>query len=54
MLLGSTGDWPGLKRHAGLHTSITNGPIIYELDGIPYVVVGAGDTLYTFALTLGK
>jgi len=40
--------------HAGLHTSITNGPIIYELDGIPYVVVGAGDSLYAFALTLGR
>ena len=27
--------------HAGLHTSITNGPITYELDGIQYVVVAA-------------
>jgi len=36
--------------HAGLHTSITNGPITYELDGTQYVVVGAGDSLYGFAL----
>ena len=34
----------------GLHTSITNGPITYELDGTQYVVVGAGDSLYAFAL----
>ena len=37
--------------HAGLHTSITNGPITFELDGMPYVVVGAGDSLYAFVLT---
>jgi alcohol dehydrogenase (cytochrome c) len=36
--------------HAGLHTPLTNGPITYELDGTQYVVVGAGDTLYAFAL----
>ncbi len=36
--------------HAGLHASITNGPITYELDGTQYVVVGAGDSLYAFAL----
>ena len=36
--------------HAGLHTSITNGPITYELDGIQYVVVAANDTLYAFAM----
>ena len=36
--------------HARLHTSITNGPITYELDGTQYVVVGAGDSLYAFAL----
>jgi alcohol dehydrogenase (cytochrome c) len=36
--------------HAGLHASITNGPITYELDGLQYVVVGAGDSLYAFVL----
>jgi alcohol dehydrogenase (cytochrome c) len=36
--------------HAGLHTSITNGAITYELDGTQYVVVGAGDSLYAFAM----
>jgi alcohol dehydrogenase (cytochrome c) len=36
--------------HAGLHTPLTNGPITYELDGTQYVVVGAGDTLYAFAV----
>ncbi len=34
--------------HAGLHTSITNGPITYALDGIQYVVVAANDSLYAF------
>jgi len=36
--------------HAALHTSVTNGPITYELDGVQYLVVGAGDTLYSFAM----
>jgi alcohol dehydrogenase (cytochrome c) len=36
--------------HAGLHTSVSNSPITYELDGIQFVVVGAGDTLYAFAM----
>jgi len=36
--------------HAGLHTSVTNGPITFELDGVQFVVVAAGDTLYAFAL----
>jgi outer membrane protein assembly factor BamB len=35
--------------HAGLHASITNGPITYQLDGIQYIVVAANDTLYAFA-----
>jgi alcohol dehydrogenase (cytochrome c) len=37
--------------HAGLHTSMTNGPITYELDGLQYIVIGAGDSLYAFAMT---
>jgi alcohol dehydrogenase (cytochrome c) len=36
--------------HAGLHTSITNGPITYAIDDAQYVVVGAGDSLYAFVL----
>ena len=36
--------------HAGLHTSVSNGPITFELDGRQYVVVGAGDMLYAFTL----
>jgi alcohol dehydrogenase (cytochrome c) len=35
--------------HAGLHTPTSNGPITYELDGVQYVVVGAGDSLYAFS-----
>jgi alcohol dehydrogenase (cytochrome c) len=34
--------------HDRLHTSITNGPITYQLDGRQYV--GAGDALYAFTL----
>jgi alcohol dehydrogenase (cytochrome c) len=36
--------------HAGLHQSMTNAPITYELDGQQYVVVGAGDSVYAFRL----
>jgi alcohol dehydrogenase (cytochrome c) len=36
--------------HERLHTSITNGPITYRLDDRQYVVAGAGDRLYAFAL----
>ena len=36
--------------HAGLNASVTNGPITYELDGMQYVVVGAGDTLWAFVM----
>jgi alcohol dehydrogenase (cytochrome c) len=35
---------------AGLGTNTTNGPQTFLLDGRQYVVVGAGDTLYAFAL----
>jgi hypothetical protein len=27
---------------------LSNTPITYELDGVQYLVVAAGDTLYTF------
>ena len=36
--------------HAGLGTNTNNGPESYMLDGRQYVVVGAGDTLYSFTL----
>ena len=42
----ATGD---LLWHAALSASVSNGPMTYELDGLQYLVVGAGDTLYTFA-----
>jgi len=36
--------------HTGLTNPLTNGPVSYLLDGKQYVVAGAGDTLFTFAL----
>jgi acido-empty-quinoprotein group A len=36
--------------HAGLGTNTSNGPQTFLVDGRQYVVVGAGDTLYAFAL----
>src|SRR5262245_46242689 len=36
--------------HDRLHASISNGPITYQLGSAQYVVVGAGDTLYSFKL----
>jgi alcohol dehydrogenase (cytochrome c) len=36
--------------HVGLGTNTTNGPETYILDGRQYILVGAGDTLYAFAL----
>jgi acido-empty-quinoprotein group A len=36
--------------HAGLGAGTSNGPQTYLLDGRQHVVVGAGDTLYAFAL----
>ena len=36
--------------HAGLQAAVTNGPITYELDGMQYLIVGAGDQLYAFVL----
>ncbi len=39
-----------LLWHFNLLTSVSNGPMTYELDGKQYLVVGGGDTLYAFAL----
>jgi alcohol dehydrogenase (cytochrome c) len=36
--------------HAVLNSSITNGPITYEIDGRQYVVAAAGDTLWSFVM----
>ena len=35
---------------ANLGSGISNGPISYQLDGTQYVIVGAGDVLYGFAM----
>jgi alcohol dehydrogenase (cytochrome c) len=36
--------------HAGLSANVSNGPETFMLDGRQYLVVGAGDSLYAFAL----
>jgi alcohol dehydrogenase (cytochrome c) len=36
--------------HAKLDSAMSNGPMTYELDGRQYVVVGAGNKLYAFAM----
>jgi alcohol dehydrogenase (cytochrome c) len=36
--------------HTRLQGNVTNGPITYELDNRQFVVVGAGDTVYAFAV----
>lgn len=33
-----------------LHTGMSNAPITYEMDGIQYIIVGAGDTMYAYAM----
>jgi alcohol dehydrogenase (cytochrome c) len=46
-LNATTGD---AMWHAGLGNPVSNAAITYELDGTQYLVVGAGDTLYAFAM----
>jgi alcohol dehydrogenase (cytochrome c) len=36
--------------HARLGTAVSNGPITYEMDGAQYLVVAAGDQLFTFVM----
>src|SRR3954449_7038621 len=36
--------------HANLGAAMSNAPMTFELDGTQYLVVGAGDTLYCFAM----
>ena len=36
--------------HANLGSAVSNGPMTYELDGLQYLVVGAGDRLFAFVM----
>ena len=36
--------------HARLNAAVSNGPITYEMDGLQYLIVGAGDTLWAFVM----
>ena len=54
---GSSGNFVALNAttgeplwRAGVRTAVSNGPITYSLDGLQYVVVAAGDTLWSFVL----
>jgi alcohol dehydrogenase (cytochrome c) len=38
--------------HANLGEGVSNGPMTFELDGPQYLVAGAGDTLYAFAMLM--
>jgi hypothetical protein len=46
-LNATTGD---PRWHSKLTSPVSNGPISYELDGQQYIVAGAGDTLWAFAM----
>lgn len=39
--------------HVGLTSTVSNGPMTYELDGKQYLVVGAGENLYAFTAPSG-
>ena len=54
---GSSNDLVALNATTGdalwqarLGSSVTNGPITYQLDGLQYLIVGAGDTLWAFVM----
>jgi alcohol dehydrogenase (cytochrome c) len=54
---GSSSDLVALNATTGealwqarLNSSVSNGPITYQLDNRQYVIVGAGDTLWTFVM----
>jgi alcohol dehydrogenase (cytochrome c) len=54
---GSSGNFVALDAttgtplwHANLRSPVSNGAITYQLDGLQYVVVGAGDTLWAFVM----
>ena len=40
----------GTLWHFRLPAPVSNGPMTFELDGRQFLIVGAGDTLYSFAL----
>jgi alcohol dehydrogenase (cytochrome c) len=40
--------------HANLGAGVSNGPITYLLDGMQYIVVGAGDALFGFVMLAEK
>jgi hypothetical protein len=37
-------------RPGGLRYGVSNGPISFEMDSSQYVVVAAGDTIYSFVM----
>ncbi len=54
---GSSGNFVALNAatgdplwHASVRAPVSNGAITYEMDGLQYVVVGAGDTLWAFVM----
>jgi alcohol dehydrogenase (cytochrome c) len=54
---GSSGNFVALNAttgeplwHAGLRSPVSNGAITYMLDGLQFVIVGAGDTLWAFVM----
>jgi alcohol dehydrogenase (cytochrome c) len=54
---GSSGNFVALNAttgeplwHAGVRSAVSNGAITYEMDGLQYLVVGAGDTLWAFVM----
>jgi alcohol dehydrogenase (cytochrome c) len=54
---GNSGDLVALNAttgdalwHARLGSSVSNGPITYEMDGLQYLIVGAGDQLFAFVM----
>ena len=58
---GSSNDLVALNATTGealwqarLNSAVANGPITYELDGLQYVLVGAGDTLWTFVMNQSR
>jgi alcohol dehydrogenase (cytochrome c) len=36
--------------HANIGAGLGNGPITYQLDGVQYVVVAAGETIWSFVM----
>ena len=54
---GSSGNFVALNAttgdsiwHAKVRVPVSNGAITYQLDGLQYIIVGAGDTLWAFVM----